>query len=184
MRGKTRLGTVLISGVLSLTITTAVLAATPCEHRQLWDREFAYIDKISTTCRILTTGALIGVGLYVPYPSLVAELRGQRRDRREIRGCLWRGPGAHRLRQASHLPPRAGRPRAARAKSLRRAEASAAIWVMPARRPDLQGPRQSRDHQAVRIAGAVPASLTGRKPSGRFPGPTACRAKTAAGRIR
>jgi hypothetical protein len=76
MRGKTRLGTVLISGVLSLAITTAALAATPCERRQLWDREFAYIDKISTTCRILTTGALIGVGLYVPYPSLVAELGG------------------------------------------------------------------------------------------------------------
>jgi len=76
MRGKTRLGTVLISGVLSLAITTAALAATPCERRQLWDTEFAYIDKISTTCRILTTGALIGVGLYVPYPSLLAELGG------------------------------------------------------------------------------------------------------------
>jgi len=76
MRGKTRLGTVLMSGVLSLVITTAALAAAPCERRQLWDREFAYIDKISTTCRVLTTGALIGVGLYVPYPSLVAELGG------------------------------------------------------------------------------------------------------------
>lgn len=76
MRGKTRLGTVLISGVLSLAIITAALAATPCERRQLWDKEFACIDKISTTCRILTTGALIGVGLYVPYPSLMAELGG------------------------------------------------------------------------------------------------------------
>jgi hypothetical protein len=76
MRGKTRLGTVLMAGVLSIVITTAALAATPCERRQLWDKEFAYIDKISTTCRILTTGAQIGVGLYVPYPYLVAELGG------------------------------------------------------------------------------------------------------------
>ena len=76
MRGKTWLSTALMAGVVFLAMTTAALAATPCERRELWEREFAYIDKISTTCRILTTGALIGVGLYAPYPSLVAELGG------------------------------------------------------------------------------------------------------------
>lgn len=76
MRGKTRLDTPLMAGLLSLVITTAAFAATPCERRQLWDQDFAYIDKISTTCRIVTTGAVIGVGLYAPYPYLVAELGG------------------------------------------------------------------------------------------------------------
>ena len=76
MRGKTRLCTALMAGVLCLAITTAAFAATPCDRRQLWERGFTYIDKISTTCRILTTGVIIGVGLYAPYPSLVAELGG------------------------------------------------------------------------------------------------------------
>jgi hypothetical protein len=55
--------------------STAAQAAT-CETRKLWEREFAYIDKISTTCRILTTAAEVGVAVYVPYPSIVAELGG------------------------------------------------------------------------------------------------------------
>jgi hypothetical protein len=51
-------------------------ASRDLETRKLCEREFAYIDKISTTCRILTTAAEVGVAVYVPYPSIVAELGG------------------------------------------------------------------------------------------------------------
>jgi hypothetical protein len=71
----TWLATALMAALLCA-LATASFAATPCEKRQLWDREFAYIDKISTTCRLLTTGAVIAAGLYAPYPSIVGELGG------------------------------------------------------------------------------------------------------------
>lgn len=72
----TWLATALMAALLCA-LATASFAATPCEKRQLWDREFAYIDKISTTCRLLTTGAVIAAGLYAPYPSIVGELGGR-----------------------------------------------------------------------------------------------------------
>lgn len=65
-----------LMAALLCALATASFGATPCEKRQLWDREFAYIDKISTTCRLLTTGAVIAAGLYAPYPSIVGELGG------------------------------------------------------------------------------------------------------------
>jgi len=74
MRSRSRLAG-LTALVVLIAASTASQAAT-CEARKLWEREFAYIDKISTTCRILTTAAEVGVAVYVPYPSIVAELGG------------------------------------------------------------------------------------------------------------
>ncbi len=74
MRGRSGLAGLTVLFVL-IAASTASQAAT-CENRKLWEREFAYIDKISTTCRILTTAAEVGVAVYVPYPSIVAELGG------------------------------------------------------------------------------------------------------------
>lgn len=75
MRGTAFLTAGLLAGALVLSNATQTSAAS-CETRALWETDFAYIDKISTTCRILTSGALIAAGLYVPYPSIVAELGG------------------------------------------------------------------------------------------------------------
>jgi hypothetical protein len=61
--------------VVLIAASTASQAAT-CDATKLWEREFAYIDKISATCRILTAAAEVGVAAYVPYPSIVAELGG------------------------------------------------------------------------------------------------------------
>lgn len=76
MGGTQKLAAALLTASLCIAVSTVSLGATPCEKRQLWDREFAYIDKISTTCRLLTTGAVIAAGIYVPYPTIAAELGG------------------------------------------------------------------------------------------------------------
>jgi hypothetical protein len=61
---------------LSVSAPSVSQASTPCERQQLWEKDFAYIDKISLTCEILTTAAEVGATAFIPYPSIVAGLGG------------------------------------------------------------------------------------------------------------
>jgi hypothetical protein len=75
MRSISRLAAGLAAAVFVLAVaSTSSPASTPCERRQGWEKNFAYIDTISATCQILTTAAEVGATAFVPYQSIVAGL--------------------------------------------------------------------------------------------------------------
>jgi hypothetical protein len=70
MLRKALLTTILLMLLAVIAASTASHAAT-CQSRQLWDKDFAYIDKISTSCRLATTAAAVSIGVTIPTASTV-----------------------------------------------------------------------------------------------------------------